>query len=140
MNRELIPASFFRFPSRWRFFWDDDNDNLISSVSASSGLTVSEDDENVYVEAAVPGADPKDVEVTFDKGMLWIRGESKEEEKDKERKYYRRSARLFSYRVSVPGNVDMNADPIATCKNGVMKVTFAKTKEAQPKKIAVKQE
>mgnify|MGYP000344849268 CR=1 FL=1 len=101
-----------------------------------SGLSLSEDDKNVYVQASVPGVDPKDIEVTFDKGVVWIKGESKDEEQNK--KYYRKAASSFSYRVAVPGDIDSTQEPQASVKNGVMTVTFTKSPKAQPKKISVK--
>jgi HSP20 family protein len=91
----------------------------------------------VYVEASVPGVDPDKIEVSYDKGVLWIRGQQ-EQEKGGDRKYYRKASSSFSYRMAIPGNVDENKDPEATYKNGIMKVTFNKVPEPQPKKIAVK--
>lgn len=132
MTLELMPKSFWRFPA----FWDDEDWTLPAAPAAGSGLAVSEDDQHVYVEAAVPGLEPKDVEVTFEKGVLWIKGESKSEEKN--RKYYRRATSAFSYRVAVPGNLDEKAEPEATYEKGVMKVTFRKKPETAPKKIAIK--
>jgi HSP20 family protein len=124
--------------------WDED-ENFFSLSPAASGLAVSEDEKNVYVEAQVPGIDPEKIEVTFDKGMLWIKGDQVEEksgdaESGSARKYYRRAASSFSYHVRLPETVDGNKEPVATCKNGVMKVTFEKTPEVQPKKISVRKE
>lgn len=138
MNRFLTFPTFSRFPS----IWDDDDDSFLNlqDFSSQSGLSVYEDDKNVFVEAALPGIDPKKVEVTFDKGYLWVRGDGTEEEKDAKRKYYRSASRSFSYRVYVPGDIDSSIEPVATCKNGVMTVKFAKSPKAQPKKIAVKSE
>jgi HSP20 family protein len=135
MTRDLIPRNFLDK------FWDFDDDLLslfdTRSVSGlSSGLSVSEDDKHVYVEAAVPGVDPQKIEVSYDKGVLWIRGQ--QEEKNKDRKFYRRASTSFSYRMVIPGNVDESKDPEATYKNGIMQVTFDKIPEPQPKKIAVK--
>lgn len=123
----------------WRFpsFFEDESD-WMTPLSSGSGLAISEDEKNVYVEAAVPGLDPKDVDITFEKGLLWIKGQTKEEETDKKRKYYRRSSSSYSYRVAVPGDIDMTKEPEATCKNGVMKVIFTKSPKTQPKKITVK--
>jgi len=136
MPFDLVPRSIFpRIPS----FWDEDED-MLSLSPASSGLSIYEDEKNVFVEAAVPGIDPKNVEVTYDKGILWVRGNQEMEEKDKNKKYYRKAAKSFSYRVAVPGNIDENAEPQATIKNGVMKVTFARIPETKPKKITVKEE
>lgn len=133
MAFDLIPKSYWSYPKLIN--WDDDDDWL-SFPSNPGGLSVSEDDKNVYVSAHVPGIDPKDIEVTFDKGMLWIKGETKTEEKGK--KFYRKSANSFSYRVNVPGEIDNENEPTASCKNGVMTVTFVKSPKTQPKKIAVK--
>ncbi|HLD21757.1 MAG TPA: Hsp20/alpha crystallin family protein [Patescibacteria group bacterium] len=139
MARELIPRDFFsnfRMPS---LFEDEDNRFLsLLDTQRSSGLSVSEDDTHVYVEAAVPGIDPEQVEVTYDKGILWIRGQQSEQKEDQKRKFYRKASRACSYRVMIPGNIDESKEPEATYKNGVMNITFNKVAEAQPKKIAIK--
>jgi HSP20 family protein len=138
MSIDLLPSKLFSFPSmRVPSLWSDDDD-WFSSPLSSNGLSVFEDNKNIYVEAAVPGIDPKDVEITYQDGYLWIRGEEKEEEEDKKKKFYRKSSKSFSYRVAVPGDVDPNIEPSATSKNGVMKVTFAKLPKSQPKKIEIK--
>jgi HSP20 family protein len=112
MPYDLIPRSFFNFPS---FNWDDEDQR----PSSSTGLT-----------------DPDDVEITFDKGVLWIKGEAKEEEKKK--KYYRKASTSFSYRVAVHGEIDLSKEPNAESQDGVMKITFMKHPHTQPKKISVK--
>ena len=133
MTYDLLPNSLWRFPTMRS--WDEDEDWGLSTTSPSS-LSISEDEKHVFVEAALPGVDPKDVEITFDKGVVWIKGETKFEEKGK--KYYRKAASHFSYRVAVPGEIDANKEPEATSKNGVMTVAFAKSPASQPKKITVK--
>ncbi|HYF05607.1 MAG TPA: Hsp20/alpha crystallin family protein [Patescibacteria group bacterium] len=138
MAFDIIPRSFWNVPNRVGSIFDDLED--FGAMLPSSGLSVSEDENHVYVEAHVPGLDPKNIEVTFDKGVLWIKGKQEDQEEDKKRKYYRKSAQAFSYHVSVPGNIDPNQEPDATVKNGIMKVTFAKMAEEQPKRINVKAE
>ncbi len=135
MAFDLIPRSFLG-PSRWSNWLEDEE---WSSFLPSSGLTVSEDESHVYVEAAVPGLDPEKVDVTFDKGVLWIRG-SKEQEEKEEKKFYRRASSSFSYRVAVPGEIDESQEPSAVCKNGVMIVAFNKKPQVEPKKITVRKE
>ena len=93
------------------------------TTNVPTGLTISEDDKYVYVSASLPGVDPKDVEVTFDKGVVWIKGEA---------------SSSFSYRIAVPGDIDAEKDPEATSKHGVMTVKFTKKPQSQPKKITVK--
>lgn len=132
----LIPRDLLNWP-RLSPVWDEDED-FWSLASTPSGLTVSEDEKSVYIEAQVPGVDADKVDVTYEKGILWIRGQQEEEEKNK--KYYRKAASQFSYRVAVPGDVDESKEPEAICKNGVMRVVFSKKPEVQPKKITVKRE
>ena len=136
MALSLVPKKLLSFPTL-PDFWDED-ESWLTLPSTQSGLSVSEDDKNVYIEAAVPGIDPQDVEITFQDDYLWIRGETKKEEKDKKRKYYRKATQSFSYRVAVPGNTDPNKEPEATYKNGMMTITFAKSPKARPKRIKVK--
>lgn len=133
MTLSLIPRKFFSLPS----FLDEDEDWLTTN-STQNGVSVYEDENKIYVEAAVPGINPKDVDVTFQDGYIWVRGETKEEEEDKKKKYYRKASQSFSYRVAVPGEIDASKDPEATYKHGVMTISLAKSPKVQPKKIQVK--
>lgn len=135
MSFDLVPGSFFNFP-RFPSIISDDEDWLTSA--APSGISISEDEKHVFVSAHLPGIDEKDVDMTFDKGMLWIKGEAHEEEEDKKKKFYRKAASSFSYRVAVPGDLDLTTEPEAKYKNGVMTVSFTKSPKSQPKKITVK--
>ncbi len=132
-----MPRAFWNNPSRLPNIFDEDD---WSAFLPSSGLTISEDDKNVYIEAAVPGLDPEKVEVTYEKGVLWIRGSENTEEQDKNKKFYRKASNSFSYRVAVPGEIDENLEPKATHKNGVMKVAFQKKAKEEPKRIQVQKE
>ncbi len=136
MAFKVVPRENIRFPMVSFPSFMEDFEEFLPTVNIIKGLSISEDDKNIYVEAAVPGLDPKDIDITFDRGILSIHGDKKEEEKKK--KYYRKATSSFSYRTTIPGEVDPNAEPDARCKNGVMTVTFVKSPKAQPKKIAVK--
>lgn len=129
----LLPYSYLRLPS----LWGDDSD-WGAETNLPSGLSISEDEKNVYVQAAVPGVDPKDIEVTIDHGVVWIKGETNVQSDSK--KFYRRAVSSFSYRVAIPGDIDPNAEPEAKAKNGIMTVAFSKSPKSQPKKISVKED
>jgi len=121
-----------------RPFWPLLEESFWDFEKEPSNLSISEDEQHVFVEAALPGLKPEDIEVTFEKGVLWIKGEAKEETENKKRKYYRKASRSFSYRVQVPGQIDEKKDPEATYKDGIMKIAFMKTPQPEPKKIQVK--
>lgn len=125
---DLTLRNLLRIPS-----WVEDVEDLIPT-NLFKGLAISEDDKSIYIEAAVPGVDPKDVEVTFDRGLLTIRGEKKEEEKGK--KYEKKATSSFFYQID-RDDVDPKAQIKAVCKNGQMKVELTKLLELQPKKIPV---
>src|SRR5579884_1418173 len=115
-NSSITPRTFWRFPS-FTVPSLEDIEAVLPTSNLLNGLSVSEDDQHVYIEAAVPGVNPADVEVTFEDGIITIRAEKKEEEKAK--KYQRKASSSFFYRVAVD-DVDTKKDPDAVCKNGVM--------------------
>ena len=135
MAYDLVPGRLLSFPSlHLPSIWNDDDDWLTPS-STPSGLSISEDEKNIYIGASLPGIDPKNIDVAYQDGYVWIRGEVKEEEKDKNRKYYREATKSFSYRVAVPGDVDLTSEPAATYRHGIMTVSFTKSQKSQPKKF-----
>jgi len=126
-----------RFP--FSLFENVEDDWDLHEFSSPSGLGVSEDDNHVYIEAALPGIKTEEIDMVFDKGILWIKAEKEDETEDKKKKYYRKSMSSFSYRIAVPGDIDEFKEPDAICKNGVLKVTFFKTKKGLSKKIPIKE-
>ena len=146
----MVPRWFERFPSPFgkkkgegfslSNFFEDVENQLNALTARSGGLSISSDDKNIYVEADVPGLTAKDVDVSIDnEGVLWIKGEKKEEITDKEKKYYKRSQQSFSYCIPLWDEIDEKIEPQATCQDGVMRITFSKKKEKQgeSKKIRV---
>lgn len=135
MARRSFPSLRFPFSI---FDLGEDESEWMQEFSDLSGLSVSEDENHVYVEAALPGIRAEEIEMTYDKGVLWIKADKKEEEGKPTKKYYRKATSAFSYRIAVPGNVDEHKHPEAIFKDGLIKVTFSKTKLTQPRKIPVK--
>lgn len=123
-------------------FFEDLENEFESFSNYPTGLSISSDEKNIYVEAAVPGLTAKDVDVSVDNNnMLWIKGEKKLEEKEKSKKFYRQSQTTFSYCIPLWEEIDASAEPEAICKDGLMKITFHKKREKQieAKKIKVKE-
>jgi len=129
-----------KFPSFRNFhgipFFDEELWNL--GEKNESGLSISEDKNSIYVEAHLPGLRPEDIELSYDKGMLWIHGERSEKEEDKKKKYYKRASSSFSYRVQIPGVVDEKKEPDAVYKDGIMRINFSKSAKNDAKKIKFK--
>jgi HSP20 family protein len=120
---------------RWPNIWEDDDFGVVPA--GSDNLDVYETKDEVVVKANVAGIDPEKVEITFEKGVLTLSASEDSEEKEG-KKYYRKATRSYSYRVAVPGNIDLSSEPEAKINHGIVSVTFKKAEEAKPKKIAIK--
>lgn len=119
--------------SRWPDYWDDEDFN---NSLGTSNLDLYETEEEVVVKASIAGVSRDKIDITFEKGILWIRAE--EEEIDKEgKKYYRKASRNYSYKIAIPGDIDMSIDPKAEINDGLITITFTKAEQAKPKKILV---
>lgn len=124
-------SSMLRWPSIW------DNDEFGAAPTSSDNLDVYENKNEVVVKANVAGVDPDKVEISFEKGVLTLSA-TEEVEESEDKKYYKKATRSYSYRVAVPGNIDLSSEPEATVKHGIVCVTFKKAEEAKPKKIMIK--
>lgn len=101
-------------------------------------LDISETQKDLLVKVEVPGIDPKDIDISLHGDMLTIKGERKQEKEEKDENFHRieRSYGVFSRSIRLP--VEVEGDKVkATYKNGVLKITLPKVKEAASKKIEV---
>jgi len=119
---------------RWPNVWEDDDYGL---ANTSENLDVYETKDEVVIKANVAGIDPEKVEITFEKGVLTLSGQEETEEKEG-KKYYKKATRSYSYRIAVPGHIDLSVEPEAKVTHGIVSVTFKKAEEEKPKKIAIK--
>lgn len=122
--------------SRWGGLLDEDS-NIVTSDWAPA-VDIVEDDDHFVIRADIPGVDAKDISVSMENGMLSIQGERKSEKKEKKNGYLRTecSRGMFYRRFSLPDSAD--ADKIdAKSKDGVLTISIAKRKGAQPKAIKI---
>jgi len=106
-----------------------------------SGLAVDvyETEDNVVVEAAIPGVKPEDIEVSLTGDVLTIKGETKAEKEVKEPNYLRRERRYGSFCRSISLPSGLKGDKAeAEFEHGVLKLTIPKAEEIKPKVIEVK--
>jgi HSP20 family protein len=102
-------------------------------------LDVRTTEEAYVIEAAIPGVDPKTVEVTIDGHVLTIKGAFKQELKEEKEGYLVKELfrGAFSRSVTLPA-VAESAKAAATFHEGLLTLTIPKVKEAQPIRVAVK--
>lgn len=132
--------SRYFYPRYFSSLLEEDEDWFDFSGSLRGGLSVSEDDRHVYVEANVAGIEPEKVDITYKKGVLWIKASKEETEEDKKKKFYRHSQQDYQYHISLPSSIDENIEPESTHKNGIVTIRFTKKAEEEPKKLTVKRE
>lgn len=130
----LIPMnSFF---NRWPSIWDDDDRGMISPTYVNH-IDVYENENDVVVKANVAGIPAKDIDLTFEKGVLLIKAQAETEQKDDKNKWYNKSSWSYSYKVAVPGTIDHTKEPTVTLENGVLTATFHKAEISKPKKLNI---
>lgn len=104
-------------------------------------VDVTEDNDNLYVHADVPGVDKNDIKVNLVGDVLTISGEKKIEQKDETKNYYRieRNFGAFSRSFTLPSEI-ITDKITADYKDGVLKITLPKTEEAKivEKQIEIK--
>jgi len=132
LDRMFEPSSFF------------DRENWLSNVVGSNWTPTIDikDEANQYViRADVPGVDPKNIEVTIDKGMLTIKGHKETETKEERENYVHveRSQGSFYRTFSLPNAAD-SSKISAKSKHGVLEITVPKAKESLAQKVQIKEE
>jgi HSP20 family protein len=132
---ELVPFRPLRMLSRWPDFWDETD---FGWGSARDSLDIFETTDEVVVKANVAGVDIDHIDLTFEDGVLWIKAAKEDEQEDKDKTHYAKASWSYSYKVAVPGNIDMSKDPEASLDSGVLTVGFPKLEETKPRKLSIK--
>ncbi len=109
------------------------------SNSYHPDLHVREDDEAVYVEAAVPGVDPQSLDISIEHNTLTLSGEKSRFVESDDTEVFRRqerSAGQFARTLNLPSEIDPE-QVSAECTHGVLRVTLPKAEKAKPKRIII---
>jgi HSP20 family protein len=101
-------------------------------------VDVHEEPERFAVLVDVPGVEPKDIEITAEKGVLSIRGERHSRTGDNAGAYRRleRRSGKFLRRFTLPDSANLDAIS-AKHTQGVLEVTIPKQAKLQPRRIEV---
>jgi len=96
------------------------------------------DDHEVVLKAELPEMKREDINLTFENGVLTIKGERKVEQETKQERFHRVERRhgVFSRSFTLPNTVDPSRIS-AAYKDGVLTIRLPQREEAKPKQIAV---
>lgn len=101
-------------------------------------VNLSEDEENLYVEALAPGVDPKSLDLSVIQGSLTIKGEKPGLAQVSAEAYHRneRAAGRFLRTIELPTAVENNKVR-ADYRNGLLVVTLPKAEAARPRQVPI---
>jgi len=102
-------------------------------------LDMYQTDEEIVVEASIPGIKPENINISVAGEVLTLKGEIQQEEETKNADYHIKERRFGSFSRSVTLPTLVVADKaVADFKNGILKLTLPKAEEVKPKTISVK--
>src|ERR671915_2280776 len=101
-------------------------------------LDVAQEGDNIIVKASVPGVKPEDIDVSIENDVLTIKGQTKEEQEQREGNYLMRERRSGSFyrALRLPDTVDTDqAHP--SYEHGVLTITIPKAESKKAKQLKV---
>jgi len=102
-------------------------------------MDVYETKTDVMVETPLAGIKPDDVEVSVERGVLTVQGESKKEHEVDEKNYYRKEVRSGSFFRQVALPAPVKEDKVsAEFEDGILKIKCPKAESSKAKKVSVK--
>jgi len=115
------------------------NDGAVErSAGVFPPINVTQDDNNFYVRAEVPGIKAADLSISALRNRVSITGK-REIPKENDKVSYHRQERAegeFNRTVTLPGEVATDKVE-ARCTDGVLTLTLPKAEQAKPRQIAV---
>jgi len=102
-------------------------------------MNLTEDRENYYLRAELPGIKAGDLEISATGDSLTISGERKISEGDETVNFHRREREggRFSRVITLPGDIDTGKVE-ARCADGILTIVLPKAEASKPKTIQVK--
>jgi HSP20 family protein len=113
--------------------------SLLSSAGVFPSVNVSQDNDNIYVTAELPGIKAKEIDITIEDDSLSIKGERRLEPEKAGVSYHRRERESGAFNRSITLPTRVEADKVtANSKDGVLDIVLPKAEEVKPKKIDIK--
>ena len=104
----------------------------------SPAVDILEEHDHVVIIAEVSGVEPKNIEVSTEKGVLTIKGERTSREEQESTRYSRRERRGGAFERSFRLSDAVDIEQIsAKCEHGVLEVRLPKKARIQPRSIPV---
>jgi len=134
---EAMDLMFNRFPGFFRF--DKPQLGTGEYFDWSPATDISETDKEYLIRAALPAVKKEDVKVTYENGVLTLRGERRQQEEQKDEKFHRVESYYgnFSRSFALPDVIDEDAIK-AESKDGVLTIHVPKAQSEMKKLTTIK--
>jgi HSP20 family protein len=133
--RELASMEIDRLNRMFSDFYNE----AFSRTGWVPAVDIFENDQHeVVLKAELPDMKREDINLTFENGVLTLKGERKFEHEAKKENFHRVERRYgsFSRSFTLPNTVDASRIN-ASYKDGVLTIRLPQREEAKPKQIAV---
>jgi HSP20 family protein len=119
-----------------RFFHGTDTPEM---AQWTPRVNLAETDQAYEVTVDLPGLKLEEIDVELRHGDLWITGQRQEQHEEKGKTWHRVERHYGQFRRVVRLGDDVNPERVdAEYKDGVLKVSVAKSEQARTKKVEVK--
>ncbi len=117
----------------------DDDDDFRDEPEGQLTIDVFQDDDNIYVQSAVAGISPDDLEINIAKESVTVRGKRERASEVSEKNFFYQECfwGSFSRSVVLPEEIDPERSN-AALKNGILTIKMAKADRKKGKSVRVK--
>lgn len=136
--RQSYPSLFDHLNKFYTVFNDCCDDSCRTQSRCCEGLSISEDEERLYVDASIPGVESEKIKVTVDpkSRQLLISGEEKQCRQNV--KYLLKDCQKFNYQVPLSSEINLDSPIEAVSKDGILSITLSKNRSHKPLKVEVR--
>jgi HSP20 family protein len=102
-------------------------------------MNVSQDEDNFYLRAEVPGIKPNELSISVMRNRLSLAGKREIRKEDELVSYHRKERAEGSFNRTLTLPMEVEAERVeAKYADGILTVTLPKAEEAKPRQIAVR--
>jgi HSP20 family protein len=144
MDKEIMPWSPWREMASMREALDRMFDEGVTTLTRNSdwqypAINVRQTENNILIEADVPGMKQEDIDIEISDNMVTIAGERKASHEEKGANYFHKEVSFGSFRRSINLPVDVKGDKAsADIVDGTLVVKLPKAEPEKPKTIKLK--
>ena len=112
--------------------------DVLPTCCAVPALDIVEKDNEIVVNAELPGTKKEDIKITFENSILTLSSERKPADTTEKETVLLNEIRKSGFNRSVKFGFEIDADKIsAEMNNGILKITLPKTEAVKAKEISI---